>query len=74
MHAVDELISLYLSSTWFLKVGELQPQSSLELIKIMEHRLSAIEHRSVYLQGIINQVRALESHYICLKLGDAIHL
>nr|KAJ0192914.1 hypothetical protein LSAT_V11C800454580 [Lactuca sativa] len=55
-------------------VGELQPQSSLELIKIMEHRLSAIEHRSVYLQGIINQVRALESHYICLKLGDAIHL
>lgn len=44
-------------------VGELQPQSSLELIKIMEHRLSAIEHRSVYLQGIINQPEASPTEY-----------
>nr|XP_043621482.1 peptide chain release factor 1, mitochondrial-like [Erigeron canadensis] len=36
-------------------VVEMQPQTSAELIKIMEQRLSAIEHRNAYLQGIINQ-------------------
>ncbi|KAK9076527.1 hypothetical protein SSX86_004861 [Deinandra increscens subsp. villosa] len=44
-------------------VAELQPQSSAELIKIMEHRLSAIEHRNAYLQGIINQPETSPTEY-----------
>ncbi|KAD5316921.1 hypothetical protein E3N88_16867 [Mikania micrantha] len=44
-------------------LAELQPQSSAELIKIMEQRLSAIEHRNAYLQGIINQPETLPTEY-----------
>ncbi|KAJ9547598.1 hypothetical protein OSB04_020141 [Centaurea solstitialis] len=46
-----------------IKAVELQPQSSVELIKILELRLSAIEHRSAYLQGIINQPDASPTDY-----------
>ncbi|KAL6969903.1 hypothetical protein U1Q18_029616 [Sarracenia purpurea var. burkii] len=38
---------------------ELQPQLSSDLVKIMEKRLSAIEHRSAYLSGLINQVTTI---------------
>ncbi|KAI3787475.1 hypothetical protein L1987_41971 [Smallanthus sonchifolius] len=44
-------------------VTELQPQSSAELIKIMEYRLTAIEHRNAYLQGIINQPETSPTEY-----------
>lgn len=46
-------------------VVELQhrTQSSAELIKIMEHRLSAIEHRNAYLQSIINQPETSPTEY-----------
>ncbi|RVW12538.1 Peptide chain release factor 1 [Vitis vinifera] len=37
-------------------MAELQPQLSTDLIGIMEQRLSAIEHRSAYLQDFINRV------------------
>ena len=40
----------------FFKMAELQPQLSTDLIGIMEQRLSAIEHRSAYLQDFINRV------------------
>lgn len=39
--------------------ADLQPQLSQDLIKIMEQRLSAIEHRSTYLQGVLNQVKVI---------------
>ncbi|PWA96471.1 peptide chain release factor 1 [Artemisia annua] len=41
----------------------MQPQSSAELIKIMENRLSAIEHRNAYLQNIINQPETTPTEY-----------
>ncbi|MFS7942375.1 putative peptide chain release factor class I, peptide chain release factor 1 [Helianthus anomalus] len=44
-------------------VAEVQPQSSAELIKMMEHRLSTIEHRNAYLQGIINQPETSPTEY-----------
>ncbi|XP_076900418.1 peptide chain release factor 1, mitochondrial-like [Bidens hawaiensis] len=44
-------------------VAEVQPQSSAELIKIMEQRLSAIEHRNAYLEGIINQPETSPTEY-----------
>uniref|UniRef100_A0A5B7BVC2 Peptide chain release factor domain-containing protein n=1 Tax=Davidia involucrata TaxID=16924 RepID=A0A5B7BVC2_DAVIN len=42
---------------------ELQPQLSTDLVKIMEQKLSAIEHRSAYLQGLINQTEASPAEY-----------
>ncbi|XP_059659272.1 peptide chain release factor 1, mitochondrial isoform X5 [Cornus florida] len=42
---------------------ELQPQISTDLIKIMEQRLSAIENRNAYLQGIINRPEASSVEY-----------
>lgn len=36
--------------------AELQPQLSTDLLKIMEQRLSAIEHRSAYLENLMNRV------------------
>ncbi|XP_057979050.1 peptide chain release factor 1, mitochondrial isoform X2 [Malania oleifera] len=42
---------------------KLQPQMSNELIKIMEQRLSAIEHRSACLQGLLNQPEASPAEY-----------
>ncbi|XP_057509598.1 peptide chain release factor 1, mitochondrial-like isoform X2 [Actinidia eriantha] len=42
---------------------EVQPQISSDLIKIMEKRLSAIEHRSAYLSGLINQPEASPAEY-----------
>ncbi|XP_076958912.1 peptide chain release factor 1, mitochondrial-like [Bidens hawaiensis] len=44
-------------------VAEVQTQSSAELIKIMEQRLSAIEHRHAYLEGIINQPETSPTEY-----------
>lgn len=43
--------------------SELQPQLSFDLIKIMEKRLLAIEHRSAYLLGLINQPEASQAEY-----------
>lgn len=34
---------------------ELQPQLSTDLLKIMEQRLAAIEHRSAFLENFMNQ-------------------
>ncbi|CAK9152843.1 unnamed protein product [Ilex paraguariensis] len=42
---------------------ELQPQPSTDLIRIMEERLAAIEHRSAYLQGLICQPEASPAEY-----------
>ncbi|XP_030551803.1 peptide chain release factor 1, mitochondrial [Rhodamnia argentea] len=42
---------------------EAQPHSSPDLIKIMEQRLSAIEHRSAFLQSLINQPEASPTEY-----------
>eukprot|EP00268_Persea_americana_P050705 TRINITY_DN5533_c0_g1_i6.p3 TRINITY_DN5533_c0_g1~~TRINITY_DN5533_c0_g1_i6.p3 ORF type:complete len:159 (-),score=47.40 TRINITY_DN5533_c0_g1_i6:788-1264(-) len=39
------------------------PPLSTDLIKIMEQRLSAIEHRSNYLQDLINQPTATATEY-----------
>lgn len=43
---------------------ELHPQFSSDLVKIMEHKLSAIQHRSAYLQGLISQPEASPHEYI----------
>ncbi|CAL5338861.1 hypothetical protein CsSME_00022484 [Camellia sinensis var. sinensis] len=43
--------------------SELQPQLSFDLIKIVEKRLLAIEHRSAYLLGLINQPEASQAEY-----------
>ncbi|XP_027091487.1 peptide chain release factor 1, mitochondrial-like isoform X1 [Coffea arabica] len=42
---------------------ETQPQLSIDLVKIMEQRLSAIEQRSCYLMGLINQPEASPAEY-----------
>ncbi|XP_022757728.1 uncharacterized protein LOC111304943 isoform X1 [Durio zibethinus] len=43
--------------------NELQPQLSTDLLKIMEQRLSAIEHRSAFLENLINQPEASPADY-----------
>ncbi|XAR52467.1 hypothetical protein NMG60_11020566 [Bertholletia excelsa] len=43
---------------------ELQPQLSSDLIKIMEKRLSAIEHRGAYLSSFINKPEASPAEYV----------
>ncbi|PIA60743.1 hypothetical protein AQUCO_00300331v1 [Aquilegia coerulea] len=43
--------------------AEMNPQLSNDLIKIMENRLSAIEHRNIYLQNFMNQPEASPSEY-----------
>ncbi|KAK3194397.1 hypothetical protein Dsin_025707 [Dipteronia sinensis] len=43
--------------------AETQPQLSTDLIKVMEQRLLAIEHRSVCLENIINQPEASPTEY-----------
>lgn len=47
--------------------ADLQPQLSPDLIKIMEQRLSAIEHRSAYLQGVLNQVKVILNFFFTKK-------
>ncbi|GMI66699.1 hypothetical protein like AT2G47020 [Hibiscus trionum] len=42
---------------------ELQPQISTDLLKIMEQRLVAIEHRSAFLENFINQPEASPTEY-----------
>ncbi|XVF72828.1 hypothetical protein PTKIN_Ptkin12aG0152000 [Pterospermum kingtungense] len=42
---------------------ELQPQLSNELLKIMEQRLSAVEHRNAFLENLINQPEASPAEY-----------
>ncbi|KAE8697220.1 Peptide chain release factor 1 [Hibiscus syriacus] len=42
---------------------ELQPQVSSDLLKIMEQRLVAIEHRSAFLENFINQPEASPTEY-----------
>ncbi|KAK8693702.1 hypothetical protein V6N13_071274 [Hibiscus sabdariffa] len=42
---------------------ELQPQVSTDLLKIMEQRLVAIEHRSAFLENFINQPEASPTEY-----------
>ncbi|GJX09588.1 peptide chain release factor 1 isoform X2 [Tanacetum coccineum] len=44
-------------------VVEMQPQSSAELIKIMENRLSAIEHQNAFFLNIINQPETTPTEY-----------
>lgn len=44
---------------------ELHPQFSSDLVNIMEHKLSAIQHRSAYLQGVVSQPEA--SPHECIK-------
>ncbi|KAK2649804.1 hypothetical protein Ddye_017293 [Dipteronia dyeriana] len=43
--------------------AETQPQLSTDLIKVMEQRLLAIEHRNVCLENIINQPEASPTEY-----------
>lgn len=43
--------------------ADTQPQLSIDLIKIMDQRLLAIEHRSTFLHGIINQPEASPDEY-----------
>ncbi|XP_056163010.1 peptide chain release factor 1, mitochondrial isoform X2 [Syzygium oleosum] len=45
------------------QLAEVQPHLSPDLIKIMEQRLSAIEHRSAFLQNLINQPEASPTEY-----------
>ncbi|TYG44753.1 hypothetical protein E1A91_D11G117300v1 [Gossypium mustelinum] len=42
---------------------ELQPQLSTDLLKIMEQRLVAIEHRSAFLENFMNQPEASPTEY-----------
>ncbi|KAI6672606.1 hypothetical protein NL676_000512 [Syzygium grande] len=42
---------------------EVQPHLSPDLIKIMEQQLSAIEHRTAFLQNLINQPEASPTEY-----------
>lgn len=42
---------------------ELQPQLSTDLLKIMEQRLAAIEHRSAFLENFMNQPEASPTEY-----------
>ncbi|OMO82258.1 Peptide chain release factor class I/class II [Corchorus olitorius] len=42
---------------------ELQPQLSTDLLKIMEQRMSAIEHRNSLLENLINQPEASPAEY-----------
>ncbi|KAK1398693.1 hypothetical protein POM88_008556 [Heracleum sosnowskyi] len=44
---------------------ELHPQFSSDLVNIMERKLSAIQHRSAYLQGLVSQPEA--SPHECIK-------
>ncbi|CAH8320704.1 unnamed protein product [Eruca vesicaria subsp. sativa] len=55
-HPFDRTMSSSLSSKMFrLYSTEVEPQLSPDLIKIMDQRLSAIEHRNAILQRLINQ-------------------
>lgn len=47
-------------------MAEVEPQLSPDLIKIMDERLSAIEHRNAILQRLINQVIQL-ARYCCYE-------
>ncbi|GMN52199.1 hypothetical protein TIFTF001_021353 [Ficus carica] len=47
----------------YCSTGELQPQLSSEIIKIMEHRLSAIEYRTAFLQNLVDQPEASPGEY-----------
>lgn len=55
------LLNFNISS--YSTAAELQLQSSTELIRIMEQRLSAIERRNAYLQGFISQPEASPTEY-----------
>ncbi|KAI5674854.1 hypothetical protein M9H77_05804 [Catharanthus roseus] len=57
---------LYLGDTQLLlfKVADImQPQLSIDLIKIMEQKLVALEHRAAVLQGIMNQPETSPAEY-----------
>lgn len=55
-HPIDRTITSYPSSKIVrLFSTEVEPQLSPDLIKIMDQRLSAIEHRNAILQRLINQ-------------------
>ncbi|KAK6164575.1 hypothetical protein DH2020_001439 [Rehmannia glutinosa] len=51
------------STSTFHKTAQLQPELSVDLINIMEQKLSVIENRHAYLQAIVNQVDALPEEY-----------
>ncbi|KAK2970222.1 hypothetical protein RJ640_021658 [Escallonia rubra] len=46
-----------------LQIAALQPQVSIDLIRIMDQRLLAIEKRSAFLQGILDQPEAPPEEY-----------
>lgn len=50
---------------------ELQPQLSTDLLKIMEQRLVAIEHRSAFLENFMNQPEASPTEYS--KANEELH-
>ncbi|KAG4174184.1 hypothetical protein ERO13_A11G103900v2 [Gossypium hirsutum] len=50
---------------------ELQPQLSTDLLKIMEQRLAAIEHRSAFLENFMNQPEASPTEYS--KANEELH-
>ncbi|KAK5783695.1 Peptide chain release factor 1 [Gossypium arboreum] len=50
---------------------ELQPQLSTDLLKVMEQRLAAIEHRSAFLENFMNQPEASPTEYS--KANEELH-
>ncbi|KAK6285954.1 hypothetical protein POUND7_012133 [Theobroma cacao] len=59
---LPEIVNSTLSFSRYYST-ELQPQLSTDLLKIMEQRLSAIEHRSAYLENLMNQPEASPAEY-----------
>ncbi|KAK6164558.1 hypothetical protein DH2020_001422 [Rehmannia glutinosa] len=51
------------STSTFHRTAQLQPELSVDLINIMEQKLSVIENRHAYLQAIVNQMDALPEEY-----------
>ncbi|KAK4733853.1 hypothetical protein R3W88_008114 [Solanum pinnatisectum] len=59
--------------------AEVQPQLSIDLIKIMDQRLSAIENRNTHLERFLDQPELTPSEYSTAnkelrKLRDSVHL
>ncbi|WMV19124.1 hypothetical protein MTR67_012509, partial [Solanum verrucosum] len=59
--------------------AEVQPQLSIDLIKIMDQRLSAIENRNAHLERFLDQPELTPSEYSTAnkelrKLRDSVHL
>ncbi|KAF6167163.1 hypothetical protein GIB67_029801 [Kingdonia uniflora] len=53
----------FIQGNLWLKYAELEANLSPDLLKIMDQRLSAIEHRSAYLQGLLNKPEATPTEY-----------